>query len=422
VKLPKLSGVARKTQSDRQSLLKGVCSFIRQYRQLRQVKGQLLSLPVKLKSGRWHIDGGLLWQNAEDKKRVEKLFFSFYRPNPLRAGSWRTRLAKLAFRVLTITLFRIKNGLTKGPSVVFKSRGGALKLFDFDNVAVITLISGETADRLIHARKLSIFEFFATNVFTIDQSLRASRNLCVKHEGLIDVPCMAMLSVPMQRQTMKKMCSTYVAYAQRHAMAAAPSLFEDCFDEVTSDLSQEAQAQCLKMKDKYLEFVRTALTLPAHLDFNVANVIDNGDLLLLDIEDAGLRLPVTYDMNNLLLNEAYQDRSTHLLMAVLRNPEGAGYSDLLQTAQVTTNQFRVSLFVNYILYESRYVSVKLSKPWGSGQAQNHWDNLVRNVPGWPFIETKQRPEALCDCAFNHPDHDNARRAFTPESHLLNKTA
>jgi hypothetical protein len=188
-------------------------------------------------------------------------------------------------------------------------------------------------------------------------------------------------------------------------MAAAPSLFEDCFDEVTSDLSQEAQAQCLKMKDKYLDFVRTALTLPAHLDFNVANVIDNGDLLLLDIEDAGLRLPVTYDMNNLLLNEAYQDRPTHLLMEVLRNPEGTGYSDLLQTAQVTTNQFRVSLFVNYILYESRYVSVKLSKPWGSGQAQNHWDNLVRHVPGWPFIETKHRPEALCHCAFNHPDHD-----------------
>jgi len=365
-----------------------IIKFIKKYLQLHNFKRQLSSLPIEIKNGSWHIDDDLFWQSAENKKKVESLFFLFYQSHKLTDKSWRTQVAKLIFKVLAISLFRVSFGSAKGPSVIFKSRGGALKLFDFDNYEVITLISGKTADNLNYARALPIFEYFPTNTFTIDQSLRLKRNLCIKREPLVDVPCMGMNSIPDQIQIMKKICSTYIEYAKHHAMAPTPNLFEGCLDEVADYLTYDARAQCLMMKDRYLEFIQTAHTLPAHLDLNVANIINNnGDLLVLDIEDAGLHLPITYDMNYLLLIEVYQDRSMHLLEEVLRDECGTGYSDLMQltTRGKTSSQLGVSFFVNFILHESRYVSVKLLKNWETGQAQRNWEKLARCLPGWPFV-------------------------------------
>lgn len=367
-------------------LLKSFRYLIKKYRRLREVKCRLLSLPIELKSGTWHIDDGLFWHSSKDKKKVEKIFFEFYRPKKWAVRSWRNQVVRLVLRVLTISSFNLRTNSVNGPSVIFKSRGGELKLFDFDNHEVITLISSETANNLNYAKTLPIFEFFTLNPFVIDQSLRPQRNLFIRREELVDAPCMGMGSLPMQIQTMKKICSTYIKYAQKYAEEPAPNLFEGCLDEVADCLIHDARDQCLMMKDNYLEFVRVTRTLSAHLDFNVANFIDDGDLFLFDIEDAGLRLPVTYDMNNLLLNEAYRDRPTNLLMEVLKDEYGTGYSDLLYVATgvKANNQLGVSLFVNYILRESRYVSIRLLKHWDPGHAQQNWDKLARNVPGWPL--------------------------------------
>lgn len=369
-------------------LLNSLRSLIKKYRRSREVKHQFLSLPIKLKSGTWHIGDGLFWQSAEDKKKVEELFFRFYLPKQLTTKLWRAQVIRLVERILAVSTFSMRTGSANGPSVIFKSRGGALKLYDFDNSEVITLISGETADNLNYAKTLSIFDFFTLNPFVIDQSLRSKRNLCIRREALVDVPCMAMASLPIQIQTMKKICSTYIGYAQNYAMDPAQNIFEDCFDEVAGRLTDNARAQCLMMRDKYLEFVRVTRTVLAHLDFNITNLIDDGDLFLFDIEDAGLRLPVTYDMVNLLLNEAYQDRPASLLMEVLKDEHGTGYSELFQiaTGMISKDQLGTSLFVNYILRESRYVSERLLKNFDADLAQPDWDKLARYIPGWPFIQ------------------------------------
>jgi hypothetical protein len=385
VKLPKFLDV--------RLLLNGLYSIVGRYRRLSEVKHQLVSLPIKLKNGHWHIDGGLFWQSADDKKEVERLFYLFYPQKQPFARSWRSQFVRWVFRSLAVSSFRVTTGSVSGPSVIFNSRGGSLKLFDFDSREVITVISGQTADNLTQAMAVPIFDFFSTNAFTIDQSFRQERNLCVKREALIDVPCMAMDSVPIQIQSMKKMCTTYIEYARQHASPPAPHLFESCFDEVVQCLTEEARVQCLMMRNQYLAFVHSANTVAAHLDFNVANFINGDCLLLLDIEDAGLRLPLTYDMNNLLLNEAYYDRSMHLLMEVLKDKDTSGYTDLLKLATGVTakNQLKVSLFVNYILRESRYVSERLIKHWDAHQAQRNWDRLLQHVPGWPFIEDEMPP-------------------------------
>lgn len=300
--------------------------------------------------------------------------------------SWRARVSRLVEGVLAVSTFSLRTASANGPSVIFKSRSGELKLFDFDRGEVITLISGATSDNLNYAKTLPIFDFFTLNPFVIDQSLRSQRNLCIRREALVDVPCMAMTSLPKQIQTMKKICSTYIRYAKNYSMDPVQNIFEDCFDEVAGCLTEDARAQCLIMKDMYLEFVCVTRTVSAHLDFNITNFIDNGNLFLFDIEDSGLRLPVTYDMNNLLLNEVYQDRPSSLLMVVLKDEYGTGYSELLQiaTGMKANDQLGISLFVNYILRESRYVSERLLKHYDSDLAQRNWDKLARYVPGWPF--------------------------------------
>lgn len=369
-------------------MLNSLRSLIKKYRRSREVKHQFVSLPIELKSGTWHIGNRIFWQNAEDKKRVEQLFFRFYLPQQLATQSWRGQIIRLVERVLAVSTFSLRTGSANGPSAIFKSRGGALKLFDFDRHEVITLISGETSDNLNYAKTLPIFDFFTLNPFAIDQSLRSQRNLCIRREALVDVPCMAMVSLPIQIQIMKKICSTYIRYAQNHAMDPVQNIFEDCFDEVVGCLTDDARAQCLMMRDKYLEFVCVTRTVSAHLDFNITNFIDDGDLFLFDIEDAGLRLPVTYDMNNLLLNEVYWDRPASLLIEVLKDEFGTGYSELLQiaTGMTSKDQLGTSLFVNYILRESRYVSERLLKHTDADLAQRHWDKLAQYVPGWPFTQ------------------------------------
>jgi len=369
-------------------LLKNLRSLIKKYRRLREVKQQFLSLPIELKSGTWHIGDGLFWQSAEDKKKLEQIFFSFYRPKQLATKSWRAKVTRLAERVLAFSALSLRTESANGPAAIFKSRGGALKLFDFDRREVITLISGETSDNLNYAKTLPIFDFFTLNPFVIDQSLRSQRNLCIRREALVDVPCMAMAPLPIQIQILKKICSTYIRYAQNYAMDPVQNIFEDCFDEVAGCLTDDARVQCLMMRDKYLEFVSVTRTVSAHLDFNISNFIDDDNLFLFDIEDAGLRLPVTYDMNNLLLNEVYQDRPASLLIEVLKDEYGTGYSELLQiaTGMNSNDQMGTSLFVNYILRESRYVSERLLKHYDPDLAQRHWDKLAQYVQGWPFIQ------------------------------------
>ena len=75
-------------------------------------------------------------------------------------------------------------------------------------------------------------------------------------------------------------------------------------------------------------------------------------------------------------------------MEILKDEYGTGYSELLQIATgITSNdQLGISLFVNYILRESRYVSERLLKNFNADLAQRDWDKLARYIPGWPFIQ------------------------------------
>ena len=364
------------------------------------MKNHVLAAPIALKAGMWQADGRLYWHNESDLARVKQLFFALYHnelPPPnlfhIRSTAW-----KLYLR--WISRFRILDGTARGPSVAFSSRGGTLKFFDFDNREVITLISGEIADKLRAARTLPLFDEFSTIDFTIDERLRANRDLCIKREPLVEAPCMGMHLPSVQIETMKSISARYANYVSNYSRPPKPELFSQCFEEVSNCLNADARAQFLEMKCAYMDFIRNARTVPAHLDFNVGNFLVSESPILIDIEDSGLCLPATYDANNLLLNEIYQGRPIHLLQATLADPDGIGYVDLLRVALGNSGvaQLGVSLFVNFVLRESRYVSEALLKTWNPKRVPHSWEKFSQSIPGWPLVShytsTPREPEIL----------------------------
>jgi len=370
-------------------MFRKVFSYIKRQRGGLQAKTQdLLNLPVELKPGVWRGNDRLFWQNSADRLRVEKLFYSLISDhNRSQTKSFKT----YALKVLgNLSRFGIRTQITsntiKGSSVVYFARGESVKCFDFDNCEVITIITKETAARLNRARMLPMFEVFPINDFTIDEDSKSNRGLCVKREALIDRPCIGNLPRHEQLMALKTICALYAKYHKLHSKPPAYELLAPCFDEVVNCLNPVARAQCLLMKDAYLDFIRITPTIPAHLDFNIGNFLAGDNMLLLDIEDAGLLLPVSFDINNLVLNEVYERRSTHLLLMVMRKPSEIGYESFIRSENKNISKhMKTSLFANFILRESRYVAEELFKKWDSKAVQHNWDKFAKAIPGWPFI-------------------------------------
>jgi len=137
-------------------------------------------------------------------------------------------------------------------------------------------------------------------------------------------------------------------------------------------------------RQAFIEFLSGARLVQSHLDFNVANFIGDepGRLLLLDIADAGLVLPGTYDVNNLLLNEVHRGRSTHLLRSTLADPVAAGLSYLVQATigRATDEDVRTSMLVNLVLRESQMVALPLLGHWDPRKVRRAWDLFLAAAP------------------------------------------
>ena len=354
--------------------LRGAGPFVKEMRARHHSQAwKLLVLQSELKAGVWRAEDGIFWQNRADRDRVYQLFFLLYRRKQLESTSWNSR-ARRWLETLFALRFRVRNNVRQGPSVAFFSR--------------TTLITRDISEKLNRARTLPLFQVFSTNDFTIEDRLGPTHDLCVKREALIDTRCVGNLPPSDQLGAMKAICGSYVKYATLHSHPPQPELFGQFVDEVAHCLLPNDRANCLAMKNAYMDFVAVARTVPAHLDFNVGNFLTGDDPMLLDIEDAGLWLPASYDMNNLLLNEVYLGRETHLLQAVLRDPFATGYDKLLQvtTGQNAITNIRLSLFANFILRESRYVSSELLQTWDEQQVQRSWDKFTTTILDWPFVK------------------------------------
>lgn len=360
------------------------------------VLARVRSSPVRVRRGLWRGDGQLLGRSNRDVQRARQLFYAVYTASSREGDglSWgRRRLARAVDVMIDVSSRRWIGGADRGPSVVFVSRGGSLKYFDFGAHQVMTLMGADALDRMMRARACPLFGFFDTPVQEVEAVSEAghasSPSHCITRQRLLAGPCLGMMAPDAQMQAVRSICETYCRYVKAWSGPPAAELVARCLAEVADCLEPGQRAQLLSQKPALMEFAQSACTVQSHLDFNVANfVADSGRWWILDIADAGLRLPATYDVNNILLNEAYQGRSTHLLDAALSSPVGTGHHDVLRATigRATARDFRVSLLLNAVLRESRHVASALRADWHPSHIPYRWRLLERSIAGWPSVD------------------------------------
>lgn len=209
-------------------------------------------------------------------------------------------------------------GADRGPTVVFVSRDGSLKYFDFDARTVLTLMDTHAFDRTMRARSCTLFAYFDTPTQEVQSTSSAAHpcpaSHCVTRQRMLAGPCLGLLAPAAQVQAVRSICGRYSCYVKSEAGPPDGERVACCLAEVAGCLEPPQRARLLSHESALMEFAHSARTVQSHLDFNVANFMaDSGRWWLVDIADANLRLPATYDVNNVLLNEAYEGRPTHLL-------------------------------------------------------------------------------------------------------------
>ena len=346
--------------------------------------------------GLWRGDGRLHGRSNRDVQLARKLFYGLYMASVSEGAgtSWWSRpLAASIECMLDVSSRRWMGDADRGPTAVFVSRDGSLKYFDFAARTVVTLVDADALDRVTRARACPIFGHFDTPALEELPASGAAQprpaSQLIVRQRMLAGPCLGLLAPSAQTPGVRSICRIYARYVEAESGPPMPELVACCLAEVAGCLEPSQRARLLSHESALLEFARSARTVESHLDFNVANfVADSGRWWIVDIADAGLRLPATYDANNILLNEAYQNRSTHLIDAALRSPVETGHHDVLQATigRATMRDFKVSLVLNAVLRESGLVGSALRDTWHPSRVPHRWRLLERSIAGWPLLD------------------------------------
>lgn len=360
------------------------------------VAARIRSSPVRTMRGLWRGDGRLHGRSNRDVQLARKLFYGLYMASVSEGAgtSWWSRpLAASIECMLDVSSRRWMGDADRGPTAVFVSRDGSLKYFDFAARTVVTLVDADALDRVTRARACPIFGHFDTPALEELPASGAAQprpaSQLIVRQRMLAGPCLGLLAPSAQTPGVRSICRIYARYVEAESGPPMPELVACCLAEVAGCLEPSQRARLLSHESALLEFARSARTVESHLDFNVANfVADSGRWWIVDIADAGLRLPATYDANNILLNEAYQNRSTHLIDAALRSPVETGHHDVLQATigRATMRDFKVSLVLNAVLRESGLVGSALRDTWHPSRVPHRWRLLERSIAGWPLLD------------------------------------
>lgn len=372
-------------QEYQRSMLKKLRNIESLFSEQRIKSNWLVHSPVDVCAGYWIGRGRIYWQNNKDFARISRMFLGFYGATAVN-GRLVHRLLQLILLWTVSPVFKSKTDQGDA-TVIWFTRNRSCMYFDFKNMEVITVVSEEIQSKLIKARHLDLFSYFFTPKFVIGQH---RHGVLIKREPLYELPCIGLQTWPQQQESIRQIAGICVRYTHEKSLDPQPSLFEKYFDEVAACMEPPDRAKMETQRTNFLEFVSGARIVESHLDFNVANFLGGGQrpLVLLDIADAGLLLPATYDANNLLLNEVFADRPIHLLLWALDSPERLGYQELLQTTlgRSSIHDFKWSLFTNFVLRESTYVSIPLGVNWSPERVRHSWQIMKNRVIGWPFDE------------------------------------
>lgn len=264
-------------------------------------------------------------------------------------------------------------------SVVYLSRTSELKFFDFQKKRVLTETSNEAWEIYKDKLSLPIFDFFHRP----HSSLYCKNGRIFRQDQLVQSPALGTMQKNDQIHAVKRTFDIYKNYIEDQKEPPKPEIILYCFHEVAQLLPQNIRSVYLRRQKEVEELARRYFFVKVHGDFNVANILVEEDIWLLDNDDVGMSAPCMFDLYNLGLNELFADRSTHILRSI---DSGELVEELQKIISVAVEEpepsdLRVALFVNYFMRESSLISDQILGRVSSNRAIRNW-NLFNDSFSW----------------------------------------
>lgn len=317
-------------------------------------KRTLLANEPLLRPGVWHIDDRVLFSAAAATNRLKETLCRDPSGRSGKADAGGRSLRRTGLSLLALDRGTVRNGAKSfDGTLVYINRNRQTKIFDFQSGTVLTTTTPDEWARYAQARSLALFDHFSIpKARLIEKEGRLFRE-----EQILDGQPVASLPAAEQTEVFARIIEQYGRYVEQCRKPPRTDIVMQSFRQIRDIVSQPARDVFDRLEGPVTDFAERCGFVEGHLDLNVANVLYDGDLHLLDIDDAGLEVPCLYDINNLALNEIYQNRSG----ALLRELMGPGLQDSIVDlgrrgiAAFTPADIGISIFVNFFMTHASYL-------------------------------------------------------------------
>jgi thiamine kinase-like enzyme len=211
----------------------------------------------------------------------------------------------------------------------------------------------------------------------------------MRRENLLSAPPVGSLSHDDQIVAFKAIWTTYSTYVTNHKKPPRPNVIMSSYQEILNLLPEKSRKVLGSHHDQISDLAQRYCLVEAHLDFNIANVLVDDDLWLIDLEDAGLQLPALYDVINFAFNEVYELRDAWMINLMLSPDFQAQRHDMMSVAVIDgrVSDFETALLINFVLRESSLVSsLLLNSSQSDEQARRrvlkNWELFEKAIPSW----------------------------------------
>ncbi len=295
-------------------------------------------------------------------------------------SSYSKRFKKILAAALGLNHMFVTGGKKEeSASVIYLSRTSELKFFDYQKKRVLTETSNEAWNLYKGKLSLPIFDFFHRP----DSSLYHNSVGLFRQDQLAQSPALGILRKDDQIQAVKRIFDIYKHYIEEQKEPPKPEIILHCFHEVAQLLPQNIRSVYLRRQKEVEDLARRYFFVKVHGDFNVANILVDEDIWLLDNDDVGMSAPCMFDLYNLGLNELFENRSTHILRSIGSGELAEALQQVIPVAveKSKPTDLRATLFVNYFMRESALISGHILGRVSSNRAIRNW-NLFNDSFSW----------------------------------------
>ncbi|MDA7759889.1 hypothetical protein N8935_06555 [Amylibacter sp.] len=340
------------------------------------IKHQFKKYKPLMKNGLWRV-------NNKYASRVGSKHGDFKNYSQIvenQSSSYSKRFKNILTFVLGLNHMFVTGGKKEeSASVIYLSRTSELKFFDYQKKRVLTETSNEAWSLYKDKLSLPIFDFFHRP----DAILRCKSFGLFRQDQLLQSPTLGIFQKDDQIKEVKRIFDIYKHYIKEQKEPPKPEIILLCFHEVAQLLPQKIRSVYLSRQKEVEDLAQRYFFVKAHGDFNVANILVDENIWLLDNDDVGMSAPSMFDLYNLGLNELFENRSTHILRSIDSGELAEALQQIIPIAveKPEPSDVRVALFVNYFMRESALISGQILGRVSSNRAIKNW-NLFNDSFSW----------------------------------------